>query len=315
MDIYLPIAEMSVNVFLLLAMGVVGGFLSGMFGVGGGFLLTPLLSFVGVPPSIAVGTQANQLVGTSLAGTLAHWKRKNVDVRMGLTMLLGSLVGTTVGAEIFRWLQMLGHIDLVITLCYVAMLGGIGGMMLAESGRRLWRRRKDQSPTENAEQSTVAQPAKTVLLWGANGRLALDFPASGLRLNILLPIGVGFVGGVLVSLLGVGGGFILVPAMIYILHMPPRLVNGTSLFQIIFTTAFSTILQAVLNHSVDILLAMMLLAGSVMGVPFGTRLSSRLNPVWARFFLGLLVVAVGGKLLADLMMTPSQPFALETKLL
>jgi len=314
MDIYLPIAEMSVNVFLLLLLGAAGGYLSGLFGVGGGFLLTPLLAFIGIPPSIAVGTQANQLVGTSLAGTLAHWKRRHIDIRMGLTLLIGSFIGTTCGVELFRWMQKIGHIDLVITLGYVIMLGSIGGMMLAESGRLLWKGEIPPSP-EPENKPDVPERRALKRLWGANSRLAMDFPASRLRISVLAPLVVGFVGGLMVAMLGIGGGFVLIPAMIYILRMPPHLVNGTSLFQIIFATAFATILQAVLNQSVDIMLAMILLAGSVVGVPFGTRQASKLNPVMARFLLALVILAVGGKLFIDLMMTPDNLFTLETKLL
>ncbi|MDD5585672.1 MAG: sulfite exporter TauE/SafE family protein [Alphaproteobacteria bacterium] len=315
MDIYLPIAEMSVNAFLLLMLGAVGGFLSGLFGVGGGFLLTPFLSFMGVPPSIAVGTQANQLVGTSLAGTLAHWRRRHVDVRMGTILMIGSFAGVAAGAGLFRWLQSLGHIDLVIMLGYVVMLGGIGGMMLVESGRGLWRKRNAGSGKTSAETGAEFSSQELARSWGADGRYAMDFPASGIRIHIVAPLAVGFAGGVLVSILGIGGGFMLVPAMIYVLRMPPKLISGTSLFQIIFSTAFSTLLQAVINHSVDILLAMVLLAGSVVGVPFGTRLASRMNPVVARLLLALLILAVAVKLVVDLTMAPPQPFALETKLL
>jgi uncharacterized protein len=314
MDIYLPIAEMSVNALLLLLLGASGGFLSGLFGVGGGFLLTPFLAFMGVPPSIAVGTQANQLVGTSLAGTLAHWRRRNIDIRMGLVLMAGSFAGVSAGAELFWWLQKLGHIDLVITLGYVLMLGGIGGMMLAESARHLWRKTRMTSTPVRSGDIPAPVSGEIVHLWGADSRWALNFGVSGIRIHALVPAVIGFVGGLLVSMLGIGGGFVLVPAMIYILRMPPRLVSGTSLFQIIFSTALSTVMQAVLNHSVDILLAMVLLAGSVVGVPFGTRLASRINPVMARLLLALLILAVAAKLVFDLTLTPDQPFTLETKL-
>jgi uncharacterized membrane protein YfcA len=306
---------MSVNVVVLLALGLVGGFLSGLFGVGGGFLLTPLLAFIGVPPSIAVGTQANQLVGTSLAGTMAHWKRRNIDIRMGLTMLIGSLVGTTCGAELFRYLSKIGHINLAITIGYVAMLGGIGSIMFFESSRAMIRCGKEKQAHKEDNPKTIVAPENKQIVWGGHGLLAMDFPASHLRMNVLVPVFVGFVGGVMVAMLGIGGGFILVPAMIYILRMPPILVNGTSLFQIIFATAFSTLLQAVINHSVDIMLAMVLLAGSVVGVPFGTRMASHMNPVKARFLLALVILAVAAKLLVDLMLFPDQPFSLETRLM
>lgn len=314
MDIYLPIAEMSVNAFLLLAIGAVGGFLSGMFGVGGGFLLTPLLAFIGVPPAVAVGTQASQMVGTSLAGSLAHWKRRHIDIRMGLAMMIGSFAGTTCGVSLFRWLQQMGHINLVINLGYVAMLGGIGGMMIVESGRHLLRR----TCRVHAQSGVLSAGEKQPIMarsWGANSIFAMDFPASKIRISLIVPLCVGFVGGVLVAMLGIGGGFVLVPAMIYILRMPPVLVNGTSLFQIVFTTAFATLLQAVLNNSVDILLAMVLLAGSVVGVPFGTRMAVRINPELGRFLLAVVILAVVVKLVVDLTVTPHQLFTLEMKLL
>jgi len=316
MDIYLPIAEMPVNVLLVLMLGAAGGFLSGLFGVGGGFLLTPLLMFIGIPPSVSVGTQANQLVGTSLAGALAHWKRKHIDIQLGLVMMAGSFIGTAFGVMLFRWLKNIGQINLVITLTYGVLLSGIGLIMMIESGRILLRRKYPAYflGREKKESRSVSSETPT-LLWGNEGALALDFPVSNVRVSFLLPAGIGFVGGVLVALLGIGGGFVLIPAMLYILRMPPQLVNGTSLFQIIFTTALATVLQAVFNQSVDIVLALMLLFGSVMGVPFGTRTAARLKPEWARFFMALLILAVAAKLVVDLTVTPNIFFTLEEDLL
>lgn len=314
MDIYLPIAEMSVNVFVLLGFGLLGGFVSGLFGIGGGFLLAPLLTFVGVPPSIAVGTQPSHLVGTGLSGTLAHWRKRNIDIRMGLTMLIGSFVGAACGAELFKWLQKIGHINFAITMGYIAMLGSIGSMMLVESGRAFWRKAKQPFAENNIDVDVKVEPESVRVAWGGQGVLGIDYPASRLRISILVPLGIGFVSGVMLTLLGIGS-FMLIPAMIYILRMPPILVNGTSLFQIIFTSAFSTLLQAVLNQSVDILMAMILLSGSVVGVTFGTRLAWRLNPATARFLMALVIVSVAGKLVVDLMIVPSQLFTLETKII
>ncbi|MDD3182907.1 MAG: sulfite exporter TauE/SafE family protein [Alphaproteobacteria bacterium] len=314
MDIYLPVAEMSINAFWLLGLGLVVGFLSGLFGVGGGFMLTPLLTFMGLPPTIAVGTQASQLAGTSLSGAMAHWRRRNIDVRMGFILTVGSFLGTGVGVQIFKWLKQIGQINLVIVLCYVALLSAVGLMMFFESAPGLLRRGSrvrsgGRLPARDGVVPTLTQG------WGADGAFAVDFHVSNLRVNVLLPIGLGIIGGLLVALLGVGGGFVLVPAMIYLLKMPPALVNGTSLFQIIFTTAFASVLQAVSNHSVDVVMAVFLLIGSVVSVPMGTRLASHLRPEVARLLMSLLILAVAGKLIFDLFTTPGQLFAVETRLL
>lgn len=308
MDIYLPIAEMSINVLWVIGLGAVVGFLSGLFGVGGGFLLTPFLTFMGVPPTIAVGTQSAQLAGTGLSGTLVHWKRRGVDVRMGFILTVGSFLGTAVGVEIFKWLKQIGQINLVIVLSYVTLLSAVGLMMFFESAPRLIRREKRlraaaRQPTKEEQPQGLTQG------WGASGSFAVDFHASNLRVNVLLPIGLGIIGGLLVALLGVGGGFVLVPAMIYLLKMPPALVNGTSLFQMVFTTIFATALQAISNHSVDIVLALALLLGSVVSVPMGARLASRLRPEVARLLMALLILAVAGKMMFDLFSTPDQLFS------
>lgn len=314
MDIYLPIAEMSVNVFVLLAFGMLGGFVSGLFGIGGGFLLAPLLTLVGVPPSVAVGTQPNQLVGTGLAGTLVHWRKRNIDIRMGLAMLIGSFIGATCGAELFKWLQKIGQINLSITIGYITALGSIGSLMFVDSGRDFLKYKKKRPTTDDvkAKAKTDVEDIR-VIFWG-DGPLGMDFPASRLRMNVLMPVTIGFISGLMLSLLGIGS-FMLIPAMIYILRVPPVLVNGTSLFQVIFTSAFSTLLQAVMNHSVDVMLAMILLSGGIVGVPLGARLASKLNPVAARLLLASVILSVAGKLLIDLMIVPENIFTLETKLL
>lgn len=314
MDIYLPVAEMSIDALWLLGLGLVVGFLSGLFGVGGGFLLTPLLTFMGVPPTIAVGTQACQLSGTGLSGAMAHWRRRNIDVRMGFILTVGSFLGTGIGVQIFKWLKQVGQINLVIVLSYVTLLSAVGLMMFWESAPAVARRNSRRRSASHHAGSAATVEGLTQG-WGADGPFAIDFHVSNLRVNVLLPIGLGILGGILVALLGVGGGFVLVPAMIYILKMPPALVNGTSLFQIVFTTAFATILQAVSNHSVDLVLALLLLIGSVVSVPMGTRLASYLRPEVARLLMSLLILAVAGKLIIDLFATPDQLFAVETRLL
>lgn len=310
MELYLPVAEMSVHALGLLALGGVVGFLSGLFGVGGGFLLTPLLTFIGIPPAIAVGTQSAQLAGTSLSGALAHWRARNIDPKMGFVLMIGSYAGTGVGVQIFKWLKQLGQINLVILLSYVALLTTIGALMFFESLPHLM---KDRHRIRKDAAAKPAAPVAEGLAqgWGAGLPLGMDFPRSKLRVNLLVPIMLGFFGGVLVALLGVGGGFVMVPAMIYILRMPPVLVNGTSLFQIIFTTGFAAILQAIQNHSVDLVLALLLLLGSVVFVPLGARLASRLPPVVARFLMSVLILAVAGMLISDMTLTPRQLFAVE----
>ncbi|MGE4351946.1 MAG: sulfite exporter TauE/SafE family protein, partial [Bdellovibrionales bacterium] len=213
MDIYLPVAEMSMDALWLIGLGAVVGFLSGLFGVGGGFMLTPLLTFMGIPPTIAVGTQATQLSGTSLSGALAHWRRRNIDVRMGFILTVGSFIGTGIGVEIFKWLKQVGQINLVIVLSYVTLLSAVGLMMFFESAPSLVRGNKR---VRSSRIIPKEEPVGLTQGWGADTSLAIDFQVSNLRVNVLLPIGLGIVGGLLVALLGVGGGFVLVPAMIYI---------------------------------------------------------------------------------------------------
>ena len=300
MQIYLPIAEMTVNVLVILGMGAGVGFLSGLFGVGGGFMMTPLLIFIGVPPAIAVGTQANQLVAASVSGVLAHWRRGNVDVKLGTVMLGGSTIGTLFGVWIFGLLQRLGQIDLVISLLYVVFLGGISSLMLAESGRAMLRRRRGGPRRRKLHRHT----------WLHGLPFKLRFHKSRLYISALLPFGVGLLGGLLVAVMGIGGGFVLVPAMIYLVGMPAATVPGTSLYQVIFTTAIATFLHAYTNQTVDVLLALMLLAGGVVGAQFGSRASFVLRGDQARALLALTVLAVGIKLAVDLFSAPEDPFLL-----
>ena len=234
MQIYLPIAEMSANLFVLLGMGAAVGFLSGMFGVGGGFLMTPLLIFFGVPPAVAVGTEANQIVAAALSGVFAHWRRGNVDIRMGAVLVAGGIVGSTLGSWLFKALRESGHVDQVISLAFVVLLGGVGGVMLVESVRVMIRTGRGK-PRRRTRRH----------YWIHGLPLKMRFPRSRLYVSSLLPLGMGFVVGLLASIMGVGGGFLLIPAMIYVLGMPTAVVVGTSLFQIIFVTANVTVLHAV----------------------------------------------------------------------
>ncbi|MGH6931097.1 MAG: sulfite exporter TauE/SafE family protein, partial [Dongiaceae bacterium] len=245
MQIYLPIAEISLNIFLLLGIGGAVGFLSGMFGVGGGFLLTPILIFIGVPPTVAVATQANQVVASSVSGVLAHWSKDNVDFKMGAVLLVGGIIGSTVGVVIFTLLKSIGQVELVISLAYVVLLSAVGVLMMIESVRALLQNRRRAGVPAKLHQHT----------WIHGLPLKMRFRRSRLYISALLPLSLGFIIGVIAAILGVGGAFLMVPAMIYLLGMPTKIVVGTSLFQIIFVTANVTFLQAVQNQTVDVLLA------------------------------------------------------------
>ena len=298
MPVYLPIAGLSVDLFALLALGGGVGFLSGLFGVGGGFLLTPLLMFLGISPAVAVATGANQVVGASVSGLIAHWRRKNVDVRMGTVLTVGGFVGSVLGVGLFSWLKGLGQIDLVISLCYVVFLGFIGTTMgiesvnaIRKSGGKGRLRKRHRHPWHSL-------PFK------------MRFPRSGLYISAIMPLAVGVFGGVLAALMGVGGGFVMVPLMIYILEMPTAVVVGTSLFQIIFVTSNVTLLQAMTTHTVDVVLMLTLLVGGVIGAQLGARVGGRLRGEHLRLALALIVLAVCLRLGWDLATPPSDTFSL-----
>ena len=301
MHVYLPIAELSVNWFILLLVGGGVGFLSGMFGVGGGFLMTPLLIFLGVPAPVAVGTGAAQILASSVSGVLTHWRRQNVDVQMGVALTAGGFLGSVLGIWIFTVLRQAGQVDLVIRICFVLFLGGVGGLMLIESARTWFR------------QATAPGVRKRKLHehhWLHGLPLKLRFRRSKLYISALLPLAVGFAIGVLTAIMGVGGGFILVPAMIYILGMPTQMVVGTSLFQTLFVAANVTILQSVTNQTVDVLLAILLIVGGVVGAQLGTRFGARLRGEQLRILLALLVLGVGLRLAFDLFTTPADFYSL-----
>ncbi len=299
MQIYLPIAEVSINVFLLLGLGGLVGILSGLFGVGGGFLITPLLFFIGIPPTVAVATGANQVVASSVSGVLTQFKRKAVDVPMGLVLLAGGMLGSGLGIWAFNLLTKLGQIDLVVQLSYVVFLGAIGLLMLLESLRAMNRARKSSKPVKRHQHN-----------WVHNLPLKLKFRASGLYISVFPPLAIGLLVGVLAAIMGVGGGFIMVPAMIYLLGMPTKVVIGTSLFQIIFVTAFTTVMHAVTNQSVDVLLALMLILGGVVGAQIGSRVGARLKAEQLRILLALLVIIVAFKLGLDLLIRPTELYSL-----
>ncbi len=305
MQLYLPIAEVSVNAFLLLGLGGIVGLLSGMFGVGGGFLITPLLFFIGIPPAVAVATGANQVVASSVSGVMAQVRRKAVDFRMGLVLLAGGIVGSACGVWVFARLTAVGQVDLFVQLSYVLFLGLIGAMMLQESLRTMNRKRRPNPPVRRAHVHT----------WVHNLPFKMKFRASGLYISVLPPMLVGAVVGFLAAIMGVGGGFIMVPAMIYLLGMPTKVVVGTSLFQIIFVTAFTTLMHAVTSQTVDMLLALMLILGGVIGAQIGTRLGLRLKAEQLRILLSLLVLAVAGKIALDLLLTPAELYSVTPGLL
>jgi uncharacterized membrane protein YfcA len=301
MELYLPVAEMSVNWAMILGMGAAVGFLSGMFGVGGGFLMTPLLVFYGIPPGIAVATQASHITASSLSGALTQWRRQAVDVKMGAILLAGGLMGSAVGVYLFQVLRELGQIELVINGSYVVLLGSIGGLMLNESLRVIRAARAGNPlPPVKAHQH----------MWIHGLPLKMRFRRSRLYISVIPPIILGIIVGMLTAVMGVGGGFIMIPAMIYLLRMPTNVVIGTSQFQILFVTAAATILHAASDQTVDIVLAFLLVSGGVVGVQMGVRVGSQMRGEQLRALLGVLVVAVALRLLVGLVQTPEDIYSI-----
>lgn len=298
MQIYLPIAEVSVNAFLLLGLGGIVGILSGMFGVGGGFLMTPLLFIIGIPPAVAVATEANQIVASSFSGVLAHLKRKTVDLKMGTVLLIGGLIGAALGVVVFNYLKAQGQVDLLVKLCYVVFLGVIGGLMFIESLNAIRNTKAGKAPVRKKHNWIHGLPFK------------MRFRVSGLYISVIPPVLVGVAVGILAAIMGVGGGFIMVPAMIYLLGMPTKVVVGTSLFQIIFVTAFTTLLHATTNFTVDIVLAVLLLVGGVIGAQVGTRIGVKMKAEQLRILLAIMVLVVCGKLALDLLLMPSELYSI-----
>ena len=301
MEIYLPIAEVSVNGPLLFSIGTIVGLLSGIFGVGGGFLITPLLFFIGIPPAVAVATSANQIVASSFSAILAHIRRRTVDFPMGIALMVGGLVGSSIGVMIFDALRKLGQVDLLVNLFYVVFLGLIGAIMFVESlnAMRKARRQGPQPRTKRKRRDWVhAMPVR------------YRFQASGLYISIFPPLLVGVFVGILSAIMGVGGGFIVVPAMIYILGMPTKVVVGTSLFQIIFVSAYTTMIHGMTSHTVDIVLAVLLLVGGVIGAQVGSWIGLKLKAEQLRILLAMLVLAVCLKLGLDLVLEPDELYSL-----
>ena len=301
MYIYLPIAEVSMHIGIIIGLGGGVGFLSGLFGVGGGFLMTPLLIFFGIPPAVAVSTEANQIVASSVSGVLAHMRRGNVDFKMGGILMAGGVIGSSLGVALFSFLQSIGQIDLVIQLSYVVFLGIIGSLMLTESVRTIIRSRKPGAVRGKLHQHN--------LLHGLP--LKMRFRRSKLYISAILPLALGAFVGILAAIMGVGGGFIMVPAMIYLLGMPTSVVVGTSLFQIIFVTANVTLLQSIQTQTVDSLLAGLLLFGAVIGAQFGSRAGALLRGEQLRGLLALMVIAVCIKIGYVLVVRPEDLLSVE----
>jgi uncharacterized membrane protein YfcA len=302
MLIHLPIAQIAVDPLVIVAIGLVVDFLSGLFGVGGGFLLTPMLIFYGVPAAVAVSTQANQVMATSIAGVSAHWADRAVDIRLGSLMLLGGLAGSTVGVGVFSLLKYLGVVDATIAVLYIVFLGVIGGLMAWESVGALGKSGGDPGRRTRMRAWLRGLPVKR------------RFPRSGLYISIIPLLGVGFFVGLLAAVLGVGGGFILAPAMVYLLGVPTRVMVGTSLFQIIFLTAYVTFLQATFNATVDLVLALVLMIGGVAGARFGAMAARRLKAAQLRLLLALVVLAMAGRLVYDMYVAPQPEYRLEAVL-
>ncbi|MCZ7446254.1 sulfite exporter TauE/SafE family protein [Agrobacterium rhizogenes] len=300
MTVYLPIAELSVNIFIILGMGAAVGFLSGMFGVGGGFLITPLLIFYNIPPVVAVATGANQVVASSVSGSITHFRRGTLDVKLGTVLLVGGLVGATVGVWIFSFLRSIGQLDLIVSLLYVILLGTVGGLMLKESISALRRAARNETVT-------LRRPGHHN--WVHRLPLKMRFKKSKIYLSIIPIVALGFGIGILTSIMGVGGGFIMVPAMIYLLRIPTSVVVGTSLFQIIFVTAYTTVVQAATNYSVDVVLAFILMVAGVIGAQYGVRVGQKLRGEQLRALLALLVLAVALRLAVSLVVRPEDLFS------
>ena len=299
MQVYLPIAELPVNIFLILGIGAAVGFISGMFGIGGGFLMTPLLIFAGIPPAVVVATEASQIAASSLTGALAYWRRKAVDFKLGAVLLTGGIAGTVLGVMFFNQMRRIGQLETVIVMSYVVLLGGIGGLMLVESLRSMAAARRGTRSRRKAGQHA----------WYEGLPFKMRFHRSGLYISVLpllaLALFIGFAGAVL----GIGGGFILVPALIYIFRVPTAVVVGTSLFQILFTMLAATVLHATSNYSVDIVLAALLITGGVFGAQFGARAGVNLRGEYFRLLLALLVLAVGMRFAGDLLLRPIEAYS------
>lgn len=299
--VYLPMAQISVHTGLLIGLGAAVGYLSGMFGIGGGFLLTPLLIFSGIPAEVAISTGATYLIATSMSGVIAQWRRRNVDLRMGGILLIGGSVGSVAGVFVVRWLRQMGQFDLAVSIGYVVLLGIVGSLMLAESMRALYIARSEGAPSMVRQ----SQPG-----WIRALPFKIRFNRSRLYASVIPPLVLGFLVAILSAVMGVGGGFIMVPAMIYFLRIPTHVVVGTSLLQIMFVMSGITVLHATTNHTVDIVLAMLLIAGGVFGAQYGAVMGRKLRGEHMRALLAVMVLTVCLRLAYDLVVGPDELFSL-----
>ena len=300
MEIYLPIAGLPINVFILMFLGLVVGFLSGMFGVGGGFLMTPMLILMGIPPAVAVASEANHILAASVSGFLAHMRRANVDFLMGFILLLGGVLGSIIGVFLLKYLLSIGQEKLFISLSYILILIFVGFWMLAESVSSIKKKNKGKRNKLHEH------------IWLHGLPFKIKFRKSHLYISVLPPIFIGLLVGILSSIMGIGGGFILVPAMIYILGMPTQVVIGTSLLQIVFVTTVSTIMHSYINQTVDVVLSSLLLIGAVVGAQIGTRAMVLLRGEQIRFLLAIIILIVASVLIGEILVTPDEAFIIET---
>ncbi|WP_455478109.1 sulfite exporter TauE/SafE family protein [Bartonella sp. B10] len=302
MSIYLPIAEMSLNMLILIGMGVMAGFFSGLFGIGGGFLITPLLIFYNIPPAIAVGTGANQMIASSVIGAITHFRKRTLDIKLGILLAIGGGVGSLIGVQIFLVLKKLGQLDLIISLLYVVLLGSVGSLMIIESWFGMIRQRKVQK-------NHLRLAGRH--LWIHRLPFKMRFRTSMIYVSIIPILGIGFIVGLLSSIMGIGGGFFMVPALIYLLRVPTNVVIGTSLFQITFVSSFTTVLQSMSNQSVDIVLAFLLMLGGSIGVQYGTRAGQKLKAEQLRMALAFLVLILCMRLAFQLFIRPNNLFSMD----
>ena len=311
MQIYLPVAEIPVNFIMILALGLLAGFLAGMFGIGGGFLATPFLIFIGIPSAIAVSTSANQIVASSVSGLLAQLRKGSVYIRMGIFLMIGGFIGSTLGVSIFKILQKSGHIDITVNITYVLFLGSIGVLMLIDSVKSLFSKKYSLSFDEIAEERAKNKHYENFLKRLDRLPYKVYFPKSDITVSAILPIILSIGIGILVALMGVGGGFLMIPAMIYILRMPSSMVVGTSLFQIIFIASNTTFLQAYTNQTVDIVLAFLMIVSSSIGAQIGTRTGYKIDADKMRSFLALLLFGIAFKMFLNLFTTPQSLYVIE----
>jgi uncharacterized membrane protein YfcA len=308
MQVYLPIAEIPVNILLIVLLGLATGFLAGMFGIGGGFLATPCLIFIGIPSAVAVATSVNQIISASISGLLAHLKKGNVDIKMGAFLVVGGIFGSSLGVFIFQLIQQIGYVDLLISFCYVLFLGSISLTMISDSLKTILHKNISFTWQENDLESQTTQSSLQVFL--KKLPYQVYFEKSNIRTSWLVPVFLSLGVGILVAFMGIGGGFLMIPAMLYILKMPPQLVVGTSLFQIIFIASNTTFLQAITSNNLDFTLSLIMIISSAIGAQFGSKASYRVNPTTSRLCLAILILLICIKIFAQLFIEPENIYSL-----